>query len=193
MNPPLSRKHLTTGHAWVILLFAVIVFPFLWQWRTAFLWGRAAGPYRFFAALEWVVLASAGIVFFLFVGVLFAGLRDLIRRKKERSRWGMALLLLLAGLLLTAASLSAIITPVRPLDSVHVDGKTYHLAALGALMDVNYGLFECRAAGLTCKQVYRSGDFSPLSGPRGQILYDDASGTLSIEIAGQGVINEYQP
>ncbi len=187
------RPRLRAGHAWGILVFSVLLFPFLWQWRAAFLWGNAAGPYRFFAALGWVVLVSAGIVFLLFVGVLFAGLRGLIRRESGHFHWETALLLLFAGLLLAIASFSAIIAPVMPLDSVHVDGKTYHLAALGALMDVDYGLFECRAGGLVCEQVYRSGDFSPAGVEYTRLTYDQATGALSIEVGTQGAIYTHYP
>ncbi len=186
-------KFLTARRVGGFLLLCGAAFLLLGRWRAAFLWGNAAGPYGFFVALGWVVFPLAGAAFLLFLGTGIAWLRARLRGEGVHPAGWTVILMLGASLLLGAASFRALITPIMPLDSIRVQENTYHLAGLGALVDINYGLYACRPGGMICEQIYRSGDFSPDSLPGSRLTYDAAAGVLSVDIAGTGTIFEYTP
>jgi hypothetical protein len=82
---------------------------------------------------------------------------------------------------------------MTPLDSLTVRGRIYYLSGITALMDNNYALFECDGVGWVCREVYRSGDYSPAEPMHAGLAYDDATNTLSIKAGEHGTIHIYRP
>jgi len=166
--------------AWGMLTLSAGMWLLVAHWRNAFLWGAAAGPYWLLMALGWAVfpLAAAAWLWFILAAA----------KLRRRSSVLTPILLLLSSLALLAAAFPALLSPAWPLDSLQTAGKTYHLVRIGALTDVNYGLYECRTAGLACAQVYRSGDFPASEAPPFHLTYDAAAGLLSVEAPGEGAL-----
>ncbi len=164
-----------------LLALSVLMWLLVARWRAAFLWGEAVGPYWLAIALEWAVLLLAAAAQLWLIAAVFVWLR------RRGPAWTSALLLL-ASLVFLAAAFPALVTPTLPLDSLHALGKTYHLTRIGALTDVNYALYECRAAGLVCSQMYRSGDFPPADALPLRLTYDAAAGILAVEAPGEDAL-----
>jgi hypothetical protein len=195
MRPPVQfAKYLP----WILCVLAVVFFAIAWLWKRAFIWGDTMGPYWLFVAIDWTVLPLTIVTLLGFFSASAVWLVRLVRR--EPSAHSVALpsgLLLLASLAFLGACFPALISLMTPLDSLRVRGRVYYLSVITALMDDNYALFECDGVGVMCREVYRSGDYSPTEPPtepmKAGLAYDDATNTLSIGVGEHGIIHIHRP
>jgi hypothetical protein len=173
---------------------ALVYLAIAWLWKRDFVWGDSLGPYWLFVAVDWTVLPLTVVSLLGFFTASAVWLARVVRR--ESSAHSAALpsgLLLLASLVFLGACFPALISLITPLDSLKVHGRVYYLSGITALMDENYALFECDGVGLMCREVYRSGDYSPAEVVQAELAYDDATNTLSIEVGEHGTIHIYHP
>jgi hypothetical protein len=194
MRPPISRVQFTKYLPWSVFVLALVYLAIAWLWKRAFIWGDSVGPYWLFVAMDWTVLP---LTIVSFTGFFSASAVWLVRLgRREPSAQSAALptgLLLLASLVFLGACFPALISLMTPLDSLRARGRVYYLSGITALMDNNYALFECDGVGLMCQEVYRSGDYSPAEPMQAELVYDDATSTLSIEVGELGTIHIYRP
>jgi hypothetical protein len=193
MQPPTSRVQFTKYLPWILFVLAGVYLAIAWLWKRAFIWGDSVGPYWLFVAMDWTVLPLTIASFVGFFSTAAVWLVRLVRREPSaRSAALPSGLLLLASLVFLGACFPALISPMTPLDSLRVHGRVYYLSGITALMDTNYALFECDGVGLMCQEVYRSGDYPPAP-MRGELAFNDATNTLSIEVGEHGTIHTYRP
>ena len=95
--------------------------------------------------------------------------------------------------MLCIASFPAVVSPSIHLRSASVHGRIYHISDITALVDTNYALYECDALGFICRQIFRSGDYSPGDKGRAKLAYDASTNTLAVYVAERGVIYAYHP
>jgi hypothetical protein len=176
--------------SFVLLVVASIYAATGWIWRTAFIWGEIGGIYWLFALIDRTALLFAASV------LLLAGIVRLVRNRRVDEQPFSDLLrrssrmLFLASFALCAASVSAIFGSAH-LDTIAVDGRRYHLAAIHAFPDVNYGLYECDGLGLICRQMYRSGDYFPYEAVGTRFVYDAPTTSLRIQAANGTTVYAY--
>lgn len=176
--------------SFVLLVVASIYAAAGWIWRTAFIWGEIGGVYWLFAFIDRTALLFAASVF------LLAGILRLVRNRRVDEQplsdllWRSSRMLFLASFALCAASASTIFGSAH-LDTITVDGRVYHLAAIDAFVDVNYGLYECDGLGLICRQMYRSGDYFPNELVGTRFVYDPPTTSLRIQAANGTTVYTY--
>jgi hypothetical protein len=192
MQPFLSRLRFFKHLPWLILLTAFFYLIAAWLWKRAFIFGEVQGIYWLLIALDWSVLPLTILCLLGFISVFIVLIVQLIRHQPElHSQALRSGILFIASIMFLVACFPLLITPSIPLDSISIHGRVYHLSLISALIDTNYGLYECDGLGFICQQIYRSGDYSQSSDAK--LIYDPSTNTLTVNVDGQGSIYVYNP
>lgn len=188
-----TRRPRATRVPWILLTIAVIYLAVAWFWKRAFVWGESSGPYWLFVAMDWTVMP---LLLLSAIGLIAAGAMSIVRLIRREPAAQAVVLANIAWLLATVAffgaSLPSAASGLTHVDSVGVERRTYRLAEISALADLNYALFACDRYGFQCRQVYRSGDVASSEWGTARLTYDTSTNTLSV-VVGERVLHTLQP
>ncbi len=192
MKQSLASLSLVKYVTWVVLAIAILYLTVARLWKPAFIWGENRGIYWLLFVFDWTALPLAIISLLGFIGAVLVLLGRLARRQSGLRHWAITSgVLLIASLMLLAASFPAIISLSTHLGSTSAHGRVYHISGITALMDINYALYECGGFGFFCQQIYRSGDYS---GPmRAKLVYEASTNSLAVDVEGERIIYVYNP